>query len=215
MYAGRIVEEGSLDDIFYRPRHPYTIGLLGSLPRLDDDPGAPLRTIGGTPPNLLRLPEGCALAPRCPYVIDRCRAERPPLEAVEAPQHRSGVLPRRGARGSRRRGGAHVSDAPLLEVDHLVKHFPIRTGYFGGREEGVVHAVDDVSFTVDREETLGLVGESGCGKSTTGRLVLRLLDPTAGSDPGRRPSGRVGSGARSSVRSGAGCRSSSRIRTRR
>jgi oligopeptide/dipeptide ABC transporter ATP-binding protein len=89
MYAGRIVEEGSLDDIFYRPRHPYTIGLLGSLPRLDDDPGAPLRTIRGTPPNLLRLPEGCALASRCPHVIDRCRAERPPLEAVEGPQHRS------------------------------------------------------------------------------------------------------------------------------
>jgi oligopeptide/dipeptide ABC transporter ATP-binding protein len=82
MYAGRVVEEGTLDDIFYRPRHPYTIGLLGSLPRLDDDRGAPLRTIPGTPPNLLRLPRGCALAPRCPFVIDRCRAERPPLEAV-------------------------------------------------------------------------------------------------------------------------------------
>jgi peptide/nickel transport system ATP-binding protein/oligopeptide transport system ATP-binding protein len=73
-----------------------------------------------------------------------------------------------------------MSDAPLLEVDHLVKHFPIRTGYFGSHVEGVVHAVDDVSFTLDREETLGLVGESGCGKSTTGRLVLRLLDPTSG-----------------------------------
>jgi peptide/nickel transport system ATP-binding protein/oligopeptide transport system ATP-binding protein len=67
-----------------------------------------------------------------------------------------------------------------VEVSNLVKHFPIRTGYFGGREEGVVHAVDDVSFSIDRDETLGLVGESGCGKSTTGRLVLRLLDPTAG-----------------------------------
>jgi peptide/nickel transport system ATP-binding protein len=82
MYSGRVVEEGTLDDIFYRPRHPYTIGLLGSLPRLDDDRGAPLRTIPGTPPNPLRLPRGCALAPRCPFVIDRCRAERPPLEAV-------------------------------------------------------------------------------------------------------------------------------------
>jgi peptide/nickel transport system ATP-binding protein/oligopeptide transport system ATP-binding protein len=69
---------------------------------------------------------------------------------------------------------------PLLEVDHLVKHFPIKTGYFGSKAEGVVHAVDDVSLTLDREETLGLVGESGCGKSTTGRLVLRLLDPTSG-----------------------------------
>jgi oligopeptide/dipeptide ABC transporter ATP-binding protein len=90
MYAGRVVEEGTLDEIFYRPRHPYTIGLLGSLPRLDDDPGAELRTIPGTPPNLLRLPAGCALAPRCPYVIDRCRAEVPPLAVVEAgTAHRS------------------------------------------------------------------------------------------------------------------------------
>jgi peptide/nickel transport system ATP-binding protein/oligopeptide transport system ATP-binding protein len=69
---------------------------------------------------------------------------------------------------------------PLLEVEHLVKHFEVKQGYFGG-EGGLVHAVDDSSFTLDRNETLGLVGESGCGKSTTGRLVLRLLEPTAGS----------------------------------
>ncbi len=90
MYGGRVVEEGTLDDIFYRPRHPYTIGLLGSLPRLGDDPGAPLRTIPGTPPNLLRLPDGCTLAPRCPYAIERCRGERPPLEPAEGDAgHRS------------------------------------------------------------------------------------------------------------------------------
>jgi len=68
---------------------------------------------------------------------------------------------------------------PLLEVDGLVKHFAVKAGYFGG-DGGVVHAVDDVSFALDRNETLGLVGESGCGKSTTGRLVLRLLEPTSG-----------------------------------
>ncbi len=69
---------------------------------------------------------------------------------------------------------------PLLCVNHLVKHFDVKRGYFGGAA-GVVHAVDDVSFSLDRNETLGLVGESGCGKSTTGRLVLRLLEPTSGS----------------------------------
>ncbi|MCJ7437463.1 MAG: dipeptide ABC transporter ATP-binding protein [Acidimicrobiia bacterium] len=68
---------------------------------------------------------------------------------------------------------------PLLEVESLVKHFDVKQGYFGG-DGGVVHAVDDLSFTLDRNETLGLVGESGCGKSTTGRLVLRLLEPTSG-----------------------------------
>jgi peptide/nickel transport system ATP-binding protein/oligopeptide transport system ATP-binding protein len=73
-----------------------------------------------------------------------------------------------------------VSEERLLEVEHLVKHFPVRKSYFGDRDPGVVHAVDDVSLSVDRRETLGLVGESGCGKSTTGRLVLRLLEPTSG-----------------------------------
>ena len=71
-------------------------------------------------------------------------------------------------------------DGPLLRVDALVKHFPIRRGLFG-RTSGHVHAVDGVSFHVDAGETLALVGESGCGKSTTGRLVLRLLAPTSGS----------------------------------
>jgi len=82
MYAGRIVEEGSLDGVFTSPRHPYTVGLLGAVPRLDDPRGTPLRTIPGAPPNLLQLPAGCELAPRCPYVVDHCRAERPPLAGV-------------------------------------------------------------------------------------------------------------------------------------
>jgi oligopeptide/dipeptide ABC transporter ATP-binding protein len=89
MYAGRIVEEGTLDELFYEARHPYTLGLLNSLPRLDSDRREPLRTIPGTPPSVLHLPGGCALAPRCPYVQDHCRAERPELVPVGAPGHRS------------------------------------------------------------------------------------------------------------------------------
>jgi oligopeptide/dipeptide ABC transporter ATP-binding protein len=87
MYAGRIVEHGTLDEIFYDPRHPYTLGLLRSLPHLDDNRGR-LDTIPGTPPSLASLPPGCALAPRCAYVQDHCRAERPELEpAGESPEH--------------------------------------------------------------------------------------------------------------------------------
>jgi oligopeptide/dipeptide ABC transporter ATP-binding protein len=82
MYAGRVVEEGTLDEIFYDPRHPYTVGLLSSLPRLDIDHGERLRTIPGSPPGLLALPPGCPFAPRCPYVVDRCREERPALAPV-------------------------------------------------------------------------------------------------------------------------------------
>ncbi|MBM3548863.1 MAG: dipeptide ABC transporter ATP-binding protein [Alphaproteobacteria bacterium] len=73
-----------------------------------------------------------------------------------------------------------TAPAPFIEVDNLVKHFPIRKGFFSSSEAGTVRAVDGISFTVARGETLGLVGESGCGKSTTGRLMLRLIDPTSG-----------------------------------
>lgn len=90
MYAGRVVEEGTLDEIFYKPRHPYTLGLLASLPRLHVERSHRLTSIPGSPPSLIRLSDGCSFAPRCPYVIDRCREERPGLESVSATSaHRS------------------------------------------------------------------------------------------------------------------------------
>jgi peptide/nickel transport system ATP-binding protein/oligopeptide transport system ATP-binding protein len=79
MYAGRIVEEGAVRDVFHRPQHPYTWGLLDSIPRLDRPRSAHLRSIAGQPPSLIRLPAGCAFAPRCAHVHDRC-SETPPLE---------------------------------------------------------------------------------------------------------------------------------------
>jgi oligopeptide transport system ATP-binding protein len=78
MYAGRIVEEGPIEPIFADPQHPYTLGLLGSMPRLDEETAAELRTIPGQPPNLQALPEGCAFRDRCPFAFERC-AERPAL----------------------------------------------------------------------------------------------------------------------------------------
>jgi len=89
MYAGRVVEEGTLDDIFYDPQHPYTWGLLGSLMRLDQPRPRRLPQIRGVPPSLLALPEGCAFHPRCPHAFDRC-AKMPDLEVRlgAAPDHR-------------------------------------------------------------------------------------------------------------------------------
>ena len=87
MYAGYIVERGSVRDIFNRTRHPYTIGLLGSLPRLDEAPGTELVAIPGSPPDLLALPQGCPFVYRCIYAVDRCLEEMPPLEQTDGINH--------------------------------------------------------------------------------------------------------------------------------
>jgi peptide/nickel transport system ATP-binding protein len=88
MYAGRVVEQGTLDEIFYDPQHPYTWGLLGSITRVDRDRGTRLPTIPGMPPSLLAPPEGCHFRPRCPHEFDRCK-EVPELKSrlSEAPEH--------------------------------------------------------------------------------------------------------------------------------
>ncbi|MCC7428695.1 MAG: ABC transporter ATP-binding protein [Alphaproteobacteria bacterium] len=192
MYAARIVEQGSADDVFHRPRHPYAMGLLRSVPRLDRPRGERLETIEGLPPNLLAPPEGCRFAARCPFRLDACEAD-PALAEIEpghsAACHRAAEIaagtltapppPPLPVRGE---AAASAADArPILEVAGLKKYFEVSrsTGLFS-RVQGEVRAVNDISFTVQRGETLGLVGESGCGKTTVGRLILRLEDPTGG-----------------------------------
>jgi oligopeptide transport system ATP-binding protein len=88
MYAGKIVERGTAREIYGDPRHPYTVGLLRSVPRLDEPRREKLVPIPGQPPDLSRLPAGCAFLPRCVYAVDRCRGEVPPLRAV-TPAHLS------------------------------------------------------------------------------------------------------------------------------
>jgi peptide/nickel transport system ATP-binding protein len=211
MYAGKPVETGSADTIFYRSKMPYTLGLLGSLPRMDARSHA-LRPIPGSPPSLLNLPPGCPFAPRCAIVIQRCLHEEPPLASVGpdhlAACHRSGELTG-GATGlfaptwTDADAGVSESDAAraaaeiatdagsgngeraltgtLVEVRDLVKNFPIRGGRLIRHTVAEAQAVSGVSFDLVERETLGLVGESGSGKSTTARAVLQLLPPTSGS----------------------------------
>jgi len=190
MYAGRIVETGTTREIFNRPRHPYTIGLLSCLPTLARG-REPLTAIEGQPPDLAHVPAGCSFAPRCPLAEPRCTEARPMLEAVAA-EHLVACV---RASETRPAGGrpviftASASPAPraetvagdvVLEGRGITKHFPITRGAIFGRTVGTVKAVDGVDFVLRHGETLGLVGESGCGKTTTARLVLCLERPTSG-----------------------------------
>ena len=193
MYAGKMIEQGTADDIFARPRHPYTIGLLRSVPRLDKPRTSKLQTIEGLPPSLLDPPPGCRFAPRCRARIDRCTAADPPLAEVEPGHFSACIRARELAIGGPEGIGmpppewsTHIikvvyHSKPVLQVKDLKTHFPVSRGlgsWFG--RNATVRAVDGVSFDIFPGETLGLVGESGCGKTTVGRSILRLEDPTSG-----------------------------------
>ncbi|PIE23485.1 MAG: glutathione ABC transporter ATP-binding protein [Planctomycetota bacterium] len=172
MYAGRIVEMAGCRELFARPSHPYTRGLLGSIPRLDQE-GATLQPIGGQPPDLANLPSGCPFRERCSFVEPRCAEEDPQLREIgDGTPHQISChleLPSFALTSSdaaRRLRG--VDTAPLLELRDLKVQFP-------GRSPGrPIRAVDGVDFTIHQGETLGLVGESGCGKSTTARALVGL-----------------------------------------
>jgi len=211
MYAGRMVEATGTTTLFRHMRHPYTHALLASIPRLSQDNRQRLLSIGGLPPDLASPPPGCRFAPRCSLASDRCRAEEPPLTGptgqhlfscwhpVDGPAGAgaadggpngaaaggqvaaAGLAPGPDGQQPPADGSAPPGSSPLLEVRNLVKEFPVTAGAILQRRVASVHAVSGVSFTVAAGETFGLVGESGCGKTTIGKVVVALERPDSGS----------------------------------
>ena len=187
MYAGRIVEVRKVNDLYADPQHPYTEGLLTSMPGLDTSVDR-LQVIKGNVPNLLDLPTGCAFRDRCPHAISRCAEVAPPLELVRPGLEVAcfNYHDLRKVKELEKKEAATVREhlekqtpQVLVEVNGLVKHFVADKGIFG-RGRTFVHAVDNVSFKINRGETFGLVGESGSGKTTTGRIIVGLETPTSG-----------------------------------
>ena len=194
MYAARLAEQGAAEAVFAKPLHPYTAGLLRSVPRLDQPRGLRLETIDGAPPDLLAPPPGCRFAPRCAGRQPACELSLPAMLEVTAGRYsaclRAQEMEHKGPAALGLQAAAHSAavvkpvnrERPLLSVRGLKTYFDVSTGlktFAANKAE--VRAVDDLSFDVFKGETVGLVGESGCGKTTVGRTLLRLENSTAGS----------------------------------
>ncbi|MGH3198432.1 MAG: dipeptide ABC transporter ATP-binding protein [Streptosporangiaceae bacterium] len=198
MYAGRVMEDTSTLRLFGNPRHPYTEALFQALPEKAAGASGRLYNIPGQPPDPTRPPAGCKFAARCRYVQDKCRQAEPALEGggwdhryrcffpVGSPTGDAGTAALAGAEpgpGSAERAArtAAGDGGPLLSIDHLVKNFTVTSGALLQRKIGEVSAVADVSFQVQPGQTFGMVGESGCGKTTIGRVIVALERPNSGS----------------------------------
>ncbi len=196
MYAGQVVEQADVKSLFSQPEHPYTQALLQSIPRLETDRNERLQTIKGSVPSLTDLPTGCRFHPRCPFASEKCRIEEPPIFAAgENHMSKCWLKDPKIAKQEwipinqttdEEMASVYEETYPmqdkqevLLAATNIKKYFPITKGIFS-RTIGQVRAVDGVSLHIYPGETHGLVGESGCGKSTVGRLLMNLLHLTEG-----------------------------------
>jgi peptide/nickel transport system ATP-binding protein len=191
LYAGEIMEEGTIEQVFKNKLHPYTRGLLGCVPRIEaSKKDISLCAIPGAIPRPEQLPPGCIFAPRCELVEPACEEKRPPLIEADAShltacrrwevlQHdadaASGTCP---ARFTEER---ELGDL-VLEARNIKKYFPVSGGFSSlwKRDRTVVKAVDDISVRMRRSFTMGIVGESGCGKTTLARCIAGLEEATSG-----------------------------------
>jgi peptide/nickel transport system ATP-binding protein len=198
MYAGQMVEKGSVREVFHNPRHPYTMGLLACVPRLGDSKWEsllhPIR--GRVPPPAERPKDECIFAPRCDYATDKCREACPGLteitsdhqaRCIYAREIGSRPLTSRRRRKDERKTAEAQADSPqdtLLSFDDLKVYYPQESNsvlsLFGLGKKKFVRAVDDVSVSMAKGKTLGIVGESGCGKSTLVKGIIGLEPITDG-----------------------------------
>jgi len=193
MYAGEILEDAEINDLFAGPLHPYTIGLLNSIPRAGQTKRErPLATIPGKPPLLQERPNACVFSDRCPLVIDICRTEKPPLESSGENRlvrcHRwreieagnvDAVYPTEIESDVAELAHREI----LLQAHNLSKTFNSQSTLFnvlGGKVSPPTHAVEDVTLSILKGRTYGLVGESGSGKTTLARMIIGLTEPTSG-----------------------------------
>ena len=193
MYLGEIVEHADVATLFSDPKHPYTKALLRSIHRLETRGRARLEAIKGSVPSPHERPKGCTFHTRCAHAVKGLCDEKVPIVSqlgtsetahevrcllYSEPDFAPPADINTATFGSSRRLLKEAAD-PVLSIQNLKMHFPIKKGFFR-RTVGYVKAVNDVSFEIVEGETLGLFGESGCGKTTLGHCLLRLYQPIEG-----------------------------------
>lgn len=191
MYAGEVAEEAPTDMLFSNTRHPYTQALLHSIPNVESNNEHDLYSIPGLPPDMSDLPKGCNFAPRCAYATDQCHVNEP--ETTGTSYHRyacfnpvnenSHISPQsttsQESNKSLDSSSKSTTGEPILRFENVVREFPLSNSLFKRKSESI-KAVSDVSFNLYPGETFGLVGESGCGKSTIARMAVGLDECDSG-----------------------------------